>query len=192
MKFIIAIFLLAVSATSQAQILKCVGKDGKIEFATACPPGTKQQDTGVSSSRPAPAPAKDEKGDKGDKGGKGTDKGADKGADKGGKGADKGAKGNDKAAEKPDSQKTLAEKDADYRKRKAAEAEAAAKAEKSSAEDSRRKQACEDSRSYLKRLQERQRTTRTDPKTGERVFYEEADYVRETAVAERSVAENCK
>lgn len=175
MKFIIALSLLALSATAQAQILKCVGKDGKIEFATSCPPGTKQQDTGVSSSRPAPAPAKDEKGEKG-----------------AAKGADKGAKGNDKAAEKPDSQKTLAEKDADYRKRQAAQTEAAAKAEKSAAEDARRREACENSRGYLKRLQERQRTTRTDPKTGERVFYEEQDFVRETSVAERSIAENCK
>lgn len=160
MKFIIAIFLLALSATAQAQILKCIGKDGRIEFATACPPGTRQQDTGVSS-RPAPppAPAKDEKGDKG---------------------ADKGAP------------KSLAEKDAEFRKRQATQAEEAAKAEKKAAEDKRRQQACENARGYLKRLQERQRTTRTDPKTGERVFYEEADYVRETANAERSVAENCK
>jgi len=171
MKFIIAISLLALSATAQAQILKCVGKDGKIEFATSCPAGTKQQDTGVSGGKPAPSPAKDEKGDKG----------ADKGADKGGK-----------AAEKPDSQKSLAEKDADYRKRQAAQTEAAAKAEKTAAEDARRKEACENARGYLRRMQERQRTTRTDPKTGERVFYEEQDYVRETAVAERSVADNCK
>jgi hypothetical protein len=167
MKLIIAISLLALSATAQAQILKCVGKDGKIEFATSCPAGTKQQDTGVSGSKPAPAPAKDEKGDKD------TDKGG-------------------KAAEKPDSQKSLAEKDADYRKRQAAQTDAAAKAEKTAAEDTRRKEACENARGYLRRMQERQRTTRTDPKTGERVFYEEQDYVRETAVAERSVADNCK
>jgi hypothetical protein len=167
MKFIIAISLLVLSATAQAQILKCVGKDGKIEFATSCPPGTKQQDTGVSS-RPAatPAPVKDEKGDKS---GKGAEKGADKGAPK-----------------------SLAEKDADFRKRQTSQSEEAAKAEKKSAEDSRRQQACEDARSYLTRMQERQRVTRTDPKTGERVFYEEGDYVRETANAERSVAENCK
>ena len=160
MKFIIAVFVLTLSAGAQAQILKCIGKDGKIEFATSCPPGTKQQDTGVSSRpAPAPAPAKD------DKAAKGTDKGAPKSA---------------------------AEQDAEFRKRQSTQAEEAAKAEKKAAEDARRQQACEDARSYLKRLQERQRTTRTDPKTGERVFYEEADYVRETANAERSVAENCK
>ena len=170
MKIIIAISLLALSATAQAQIVKCVGKDGKIEFASSCPPGTKQQDTGVPNKpAPAAAPAKDEKGDKGDKGGKGADKGADKSAPK-----------------------SLAERDAESRKNQKEKAEADAKAEKSATDDVRRKQACDDARSHLKRLQDRGRVARTDPKTGERVFFEEQDYVRETANAERSISENCK
>ena len=154
------VLILLSNVTAQAQILKCVGKDGKIEFATSCPPGTKQQETGVSS-RPAPAaaPAKD---------------------DKGGKGADKGTP------------KSLADQDADYRKRQAEQKEAAAKSDKAAADDARRKQACDDARSYRKRLEDRQRTTRTDPNTGERVFFEEQDFVRETAAAERTIAENCK
>lgn len=166
-KLLIAISLLALSATAQAQILKCIGKDGKIEFASSCPPGTKQQDTGVSNKpSPAAAPAKDEKG---------------------GKGADKGAKGADKNAPK-----SLAERDAEFRKNQKEKTEADAKAEKTAADNERRKQACDDARSYLKRLQDRQRVSRTDPKTGERVFYEEQDFVRETANAERSISENCK
>lgn len=170
MKFIIAISLLALSATAHAQIVKCIGKDGKIEFASSCPPGTKQQDTGVPNKpAPAAAPAKDEKGDKGDKGGKGAAKGADKSAPK-----------------------SLAERDAESRKNQKEKAEADAKAQKSLADDTRRKQACDDARSHLKRLQDRSRTARTDPKTGERVFFEEQDFVRETANAERSIAENCK
>lgn len=174
MKIIIAISLLALSATAPAQILKCVGKDGKIEFATVCPPGAKQQDTGVSSvSKSAPAPAKDEKDDKGKAAEKGADKAADKGADKG-------------------TPKSLADREAESRKNQKAKAEADTKAEKTAAEDTRRKQACDDSRVNLKRLQERQRTTRTDPKTGERVFFEEQDFIRETANAERAIAENCK
>ncbi|HTE14742.1 MAG TPA: DUF4124 domain-containing protein, partial [Burkholderiales bacterium] len=48
--------LAGASLTAQAQIMKCVGKDGRIEFASNCPPGTKQQDTGVGN-KPAPAPA---------------------------------------------------------------------------------------------------------------------------------------
>lgn len=167
----IGMLLLASSTAAQAQILKCVGKDGKIEFASSCPSGTKQQETGVSNRpTPVPAPAKDDKGDKG-------------------KAADKGDKG--KAVEKG-APKSLADNEAEFRKRQAEQADAASKAEKKSAEDSRRTQACEDSRGNLKRLQERQRTSRTDPKTGERVFFEEQDYVRETANAERSIAENCK
>jgi hypothetical protein len=163
---ITGMLLLAFSMTAQAQVLKCVGKDGKVEFASSCPQGTKQLETGVAN-RPAPppAPAKDDKGDKG----KAPEKGADKAAPK-----------------------SLADRDAEYRKRQAEQNEAAGKAEKKSAEDARRLQACEDSRANLKRLQERQRTTRTDPKTGERVFFEEQDYVRESANAERSIAENCK
>lgn len=169
-KFLIAISLLALSATAQAQILKCIGKDGKIEFASSCPPGTKQQDTGVSNKpSPAAASAKDEK------------------SDKGGKGADKSAKGADKSAPK-----SLAERDAESRKNQKEKADADAKAEKTAADNARRKQACDDARSYLKRLQDRQRVTRTDPNTGERVFYEEQDFVRETANAERSISENCK
>jgi hypothetical protein len=169
-KIIIAISLLALSATAQAQIVKCVGKDGKIEFASSCPPGTKQQDTGVPNKpAPAAAPAKDEKGDKGDKGGKGTVKGADKSAPK-----------------------SLAERDAESRKNQKEKAEADAKAQKSLVDDMRRQQACNDARGNLKRLQDRQRMTRTDPKTGERVYFEEQDFIKETANAERSISENCK
>ena len=166
MKFTIVasgMLMLVSSVAAQAQILKCVDKNGKIEFATSCPSGTKQQDTGVSS-KPgaAPAPAKD-----------------DKGADKG------------KAAEKS-APKSLADRDAESRKNQKEKADADAKAEKAATDDARRKIACDDSRSNLKRYQDRQRSVRVDPKTGERYIFEEQDFVRETANAERSVAENCK
>lgn len=160
MKFMIAISLLALTASAQAQILKCVGKDGKIEFATACPPGTTQQSTGVSS-KPAPVPAK----------------------------AEKGA---EKAADKASGPKTLAEQDAEFRKRQKEKAEEDAKLEKTTADDARRKQACEVSQSQLKQLQSRQRWARTDPKTGERVFLEEDGYIKEIAIVERQISENCK
>lgn len=165
----IGMLILVSSMAAQAQILKCVGKDGKIEFASSCPPGTKQLETGVSN-RPAPAPAKDDKGDKG-------------------KAAEKGDKG--KTAEKS-APKSLADRDVESRKNQKEKTDADAKAEKTAAESAQRKQACEDARSYLKQMQDRSRTARADPKTGERVFFEEQDYVRETANAERSIAENCK
>jgi hypothetical protein len=70
--------------------------------------------------------------------------------------------------------------------------ETTAKANEKSAEAAQRKTACETSRAYLKQLQERQRITRTDPKTGERSFLSDAEYPKEIADAERSVAHNCK
>src|SRR5688572_8411019 len=65
------------------------------------------------------------------------------------------------------SQKSVAERDADFRKRQMEKQEAATKADQKSAEAAQRKTACDSSRAYLKQLQERQRITRTDPKTGE-------------------------
>ncbi|HEV7394570.1 MAG TPA: DUF4124 domain-containing protein [Burkholderiales bacterium] len=88
--------------------------------------------------------------------------------------------------------KSLAERDAEFRKRQIEKQEAAAKAEKKSAETEQRKRACDDSQAYLKTLQAGQRISRTDPKTGERSFLSDAEYPKEIANAERSVAGNCK
>ena len=89
-------------------------------------------------------------------------------------------------------EKSLAERDADFRKRQMEKQEAAAKADKKTAEAADRKRACEDARAYLKTLQERQRVTRTDPKTGERVYLTDSDYPKEIARAERAASESCK
>lgn len=88
--------------------------------------------------------------------------------------------------------KSTAERDAEFRKRQMETQEAGAKAKEKSAEAAQRKTACENSRAYLKQLQDRQRITRTDPKTGERTYLSDAEYPKETASAERAVAENCK
>lgn len=88
--------------------------------------------------------------------------------------------------------KSVAERDADFRKRQMEQQEATAKASEKSAEAAQRKTACENARGYLKQLQERQRITRTDPKTGERTFLADAEYPKEIASAEKSVAQNCK
>jgi hypothetical protein len=89
-------------------------------------------------------------------------------------------------------QKSLAERDADFRKRQIEKQEAEAKAEKKSAEAEQRRTACESSQAYLKTLQNGQRVTRTDAKTGERTFLADADYPNEIAKAERSIATSCK
>ena len=158
----IAMLMALCSVAAQAQILKCVGKDGKIEFATSCPAGTKQQDTGVSS-KPAAVPA----AAKGDAAGK---------------------EGAAKSATAP----TLADRDAEFRKRQADQKEAAAKSEQKSAEAQEQQRTCDAAKSNLQTLKDRQRMYRTDPKTGERVNFEEADYLREIPVTERLVAQNCK
>lgn len=151
------LLLVVVSSGAQAQIMKCVGKDGRVEFAATCPPGTQQQSTGVSS-KPAPAPAPAASKD-----------------------------GKDKAAPK-----SLAERDAEFRKRQADEKAAAEKSAQQSAQDAERARACQSAQSNLQALKSRQRLYRTDPKTGERVFYEEADYLREIPLTERNVADYCK
>lgn len=54
MRSIIALALTLYAIASPAQLLKCVGKDGRVEYATQCPAGTREQATGI---RSAPAPA---------------------------------------------------------------------------------------------------------------------------------------
>ena len=89
-------------------------------------------------------------------------------------------------------QKSLAERDADFRKRQIEKQEAAAKAEKKTAETEQRRRACDDAQAYLKSLQAGQRISRTDAKTGERSFLADAEYPKEIANAERVASTNCK
>lgn len=164
---IVAGLVLSGSALSvQAQIMKCVGKDGRVEFAQNCPPGTKQQDTGVTS-RPAPAPTPAAKSD-----GKGDAKADAKGS--------------------PAAPKSVADRDAEFRKRQTEQKAVEEKTAQKAAEDAERQRTCQAAQSQLAAMKSRQRTFRTDPKTGEKVVFEEADYQREQAVAERVAAENCK
>jgi Domain of unknown function (DUF4124) len=89
-------------------------------------------------------------------------------------------------------QKSLAERDADFRKRQIEKQEAAAKAEKKTAETEQRQRACDDAQAYLKSLQAGQRISRTDAKTGERTFLADGEYPKEIANAERVASTNCK
>lgn len=150
------------SISAQAQIMKCVGKDGKIEFASSCPAGTKQQDTGVGN-KPAAAAAPTAKSD---------------------------AKSDAKDA--PAGPKSLADRDAEFRKRQAEQKAADTKAAQKATDDEDRQRACRSAQNNLAAIKNRQRMFTTNPKTGERVMYEEADYQREAAVTERLAAENCK
>lgn len=91
----------------------------------------------------------------------------------------------------PDPSKSLSERDAEFRKRQIEQQEAAKKAQEKSAETAQRKRACDDTRGYLKSLEERHRVVRTDPKSGEPVFLKDTEYAQEITKARRFLAENC-
>lgn len=150
MKAIIAIVMVLASAAAHGQLLKCVSKDGKVEYSMQCPPGTTEQRTTIFSrgtgSTPSAAPQA----------------------------------------------KSLAEQEAAFKKRQVEQQEAQQKTDKQAAETDEKRQACEGARAYLRSLQDGLRLTRTDPKTGERVFLEDAERASETARAQRAVDQNCK
>ncbi len=87
--------------------------------------------------------------------------------------------------------KSLAERDAEFKKRvvERQEAETKAAKEKSDAKDLDRN--CLDARAQLRGLQDGQRISRTDPKTGERIVLEDKDRPAEIATAQRSVDQWC-
>ncbi len=87
--------------------------------------------------------------------------------------------------------KSVAERDAEFKKRSLERQEADGKAakEKSDASDSERN--CLNARAQLRTLQEGQRISRTDPKTGERSYLEDKDRPGEIAIAQRSVDQWC-
>lgn len=148
MRIFLAILAVAtLPFAAHAQIMKCVGAGGRVEFAAACPPGTKAESTGIRNNPGA-------------------------------------------AAATP--QKSLAERDADFRKRKLEQQEAAKKGDEKTQETADRKQNCETAQSYLRSLQSGNRIGKTDPKTGERVFLEDSERASETARAQRAVDTNCK
>jgi hypothetical protein len=91
-----------------------------------------------------------------------------------------------------ESQKSLAERDAAFRKRQMERQEADAKQTQESARQAQLKRACDESRTYLKALEARHRVQKTDPKTGERVFLTDADYPKEVARVQSNIAKSCK
>lgn len=148
MKTLLAILALAaLPYTAYAQIMKCVGAGGRVEFAAACPPGTKAENTGIRNN-PSAAPASP--------------------------------------------QKSLAERDADFRKRATEQQEAAKKGEEKNQQTADQKQNCEAAKSYLVSLQSGNRIGKTDPATGERIFMEDSERASEIARAQRGVDSSCK
>jgi hypothetical protein len=87
--------------------------------------------------------------------------------------------------------KSLAERDADFKKRALERQEAEKKAEKTQADTQEAERNCLDARSQLRALQDGQRIARTDPKTGERIVLEDKDRPNEIANAQKSVDAWC-
>ena len=143
--------MLALSAGAQAQLLKCVSKGGKVEYAQSCPEGTTEQKTRIQG----------------------------------------GPAGSASGASQAPAQKSLAERDADFKKRQIEQQEAQQKAAKSSAEASAKKEDCDNARAYLKTIEEGVRLTRTDPKTGERVYMEDKERAAEATRARGRIAQAC-
>lgn len=49
MKKTIGLILLLLSGTVYGQLFKCVSPSGKVEYASVCPPGSRQENTGIRS-----------------------------------------------------------------------------------------------------------------------------------------------
>ncbi len=142
---ILAVAFLPTAA--HAQVMKCVGAGGRVEFAASCPPGTKAEPTGIQNKPGA-------------------------------------------ASDAP--QKSLSERDAEFRKRQLQQQEAAKKSNDKAQDTEDRKQNCESARAYLAGMQSGTRVAKMDPVTGERVFLEDSERAAEMARAQRAVDTNCK
>ncbi len=88
--------------------------------------------------------------------------------------------------------KSLAERDADFKKRAIEKQEAEQQDAKKLAESQQKREACGNAQNYLKTLESGTRITRADPKTGERIFIDDAERATETTRARARVAESCK
>ena len=150
MRMFIATLILLIPFAAHGQLLKCVSKDGRIEYSTQCPPDTKELQTGIRTTKEEPS-----------------------------------------STPSSPQQKSMAEREAEFRKRQIEREESQQKDAKKSAEEQEKRAACEQARTYLKSLQEYQRIARVDPKTGERIFLEDADRPAELARAQRAVDSNC-
>ncbi len=88
--------------------------------------------------------------------------------------------------------KSLAEREAGFRKRNMERQEADSKAEKEKADAKIAERNCNDARAQLRALQDGQRIVRTDPNTGERSYLTDNERPVEIANARKAVASWCK
>ena len=87
--------------------------------------------------------------------------------------------------------KSFAERDADFKKRALERQDAEKKDAKEQADAKESERGCLEARGQLRGLQEGQRISRNDPKTGERIVLEDKDRPAEIAAAQKSVDQWC-
>lgn len=87
--------------------------------------------------------------------------------------------------------KSTAERDLEFRQRRAAETEAKAKADKQAAAEADRQRFCEQARNQMNALQSGQRIARPGP-SGEREFLDDTARAEETARLQQQIEQNCK
>lgn len=104
----------------------------------------------------------------------------------------KGGSGASSTVSGTPAQKSLAERETEFRKRNMERQEAEAKADKEKAASKEAEYSCNDARAQLKQLQDGLRIARTDPKTGERSFLEDKDRPAEIARAQKAADSWCK
>lgn len=152
MKAVIGILVLLVPIAAHGQLLKCIGPDGRVEYAAECPPGATEVQTGIRTTREGPSSS---------------------------------------GAASPQ-QKSVAEREAEFRKRQMEGAEAQKKDQAKASELAQNRENCERARIYLRSLQDGHRISQIDPRTGERVFLEDSARAGEIARAQSAVDSNCK
>lgn len=88
-------------------------------------------------------------------------------------------------------QRSLAEREAAFKKRQTEQREEAQKAQKVAAEAAQKKQACEGARNYLKMIESGERLRTRDSKTGEIGYIDDAGRAAEEARARKAVQDYC-
>ena len=162
----LALLALLTALPVAAQIYSWKDKDGKIHYSDTPPPTGEMKTLQRPTRTPPPMP---------------TGGAASETAE--GKKADTNAD--------PAKPKTLAERELEFRQRRAAEAEAQAKAEKEAAEAADRQRACEQARNQLAALNSGQRISRFNA-SGEREFLDDAARNAEIAQTQRLIDQACR
>ena len=162
-KPIAALAILLASTAAYGQVMKCVGPDGRVEYANFCPSGTTGQTTTISTktggTKPAVAPA---------------------------------ASDAPAPSASASAQKSLAEQEAAFKKRQIEQREEQQKAQKLAAEKAQKQQACASAQNYLKTLESGIRLRSRDPKTGDLGYLDDAGRAAETAKARKAVQDHCE